>query len=181
VTTVKICDAKQNRVAIVERVEKTDAEWKKSLTEEQYDITIKKGTEVPGTCTFDQLRGLGIFWCVRCGTDLFPKSTRFNSGTCWSSYHEPISPLNLAEQHDRSLGRLRTEIVCARCASHLGHAFNDDPSPTGKRYCINGVALKFQPDDKLWPGVLHQKLAPLLAATSEKLDTEIKSLRHTRP
>ena len=133
----------------VEKIEKADADWKKLLTEERYEITTKKGTEAPGTCSLNTAQEPGIFQCVRCGTDLFRSSTKFESGTGWPSYYEPISPLNVVEQSDMSLGMVRTEVLCARCDSHLGHVFDDGPPLTGKRYCMNGLALKFVSKDQL--------------------------------
>jgi len=130
----------------LEKIEKSDEEWKKLLTEKQYEITTRKGTEVPGTCLFSEFHQPGIFQCVRCGTDLFRSSAKFESGTGWPSYYEPVSPVNVAEKPDRSLGMVRTEVLCARCGSHLGHVFKDGPPPTGNRYCINGIALKFLPE-----------------------------------
>ena len=146
---MQIFDAKQNQVVSVERVEKSDAEWKKLLNQKQYEITTKNGTEAPGSCPFDDVHELGIFRCVRCGTDLFSSTTKFESGTGWPSFYDPVSPLNVVEHPDRRLGMVRTEVLCARCSSHLGHVFDDGPPPTGRRYCMNGFALRFAPEGKL--------------------------------
>ena len=147
--TVQIYDAKLKTVLTINKIEKPDSEWKKLLSAKEYDITTKRGTEAPGTCPFNEVHEPGIFRCVRCGTDLFRHSTKFESGTGWPSFYEPVSPLNVVEKTDLGLGMVRTEILCARCGSHLGHVFYDGPHPTGKRYCMNGFALKFVKESDL--------------------------------
>ena len=113
------------------------------------EISTRKGTESPGTCPFDKVHEPGIFQCVRCGTGLFRSSAKFESGTGWPSFYEPISPMNVATQPDLSLGTVRTEVLCARCHSHLGHVFDDGHLPTGKRYSMNGFGLTFVPESEL--------------------------------
>jgi len=127
--TIRIFDAKKKMVETVPKIQKTDAEWQKLLTKKQYEITTKNGTESPGSRTFDDVHVPGIFKCVRCESDLFYGSAKFESGTGWPSFYQPVSPSNVVLQPDHGFGMTRTEVLCARCGSHLGHVFDDGPHP----------------------------------------------------
>jgi peptide-methionine (R)-S-oxide reductase len=127
----------------IKKVTKTDAEWKKILTPEQYNVTREKGTERPFSSPLNDIHDEGIFECVACELPVFSSKAKFDSGTGWPSFYEPIDKESVTEVVDKSLWETRTEVLCARCDSHLGHVFDDGPKPTGLRYCMNGVALKF--------------------------------------
>jgi len=125
-------------------VQRTEEEWRRMLTPEQYHIMREHGTERPGSCALNTEKRAGTFYCAGCGQELFTNDTKFNSGTGWPSFHAPKAGA-IGETVDRSYGMTRTEVHCARCGSHLGHVFPDGPPPTGQRYCINGIALRFEP------------------------------------
>ena len=146
---IEIYNAQTSQVEKVDTVVKSDEEWKKILTPEQFQVTRKKGTERPFSkqCAIPR-SGKGIYQCVGCGTDLFAYGKKFESGTGWPSFFDPVSPLNIKLEEDDSFGMHRVEALCARCGAHLGHVFDDGPPPTGKRYCINTVALKLSEHSK---------------------------------
>ena len=130
------------------RVVKSDAEWQKQLTREQYLVARNKGTEPPFCGNLLDNKKQGVYACVCCGLPLFSSDSKFNSGTGWPSFFQPVAKENVTEHVDRSHGMVRTEILCARCDGHLGHVFDDGPRPTGLRFCVNSESLKFGPKEK---------------------------------
>jgi peptide-methionine (R)-S-oxide reductase len=127
-------------------VQKTEQEWKETLTPEEFKVLRKHGTERAGTSPLDKVYDEGTYLCAACGQPLFTSDTKFNSGTGWPSFYQPLEEA-IATTVDRTLFMTRTEVHCSRCGGHLGHVFNDGPKPTGQRYCMNGVSLKFVPQD----------------------------------
>ena len=124
------------------RVEKSDAEWRRELTPQQYRVLREKGTEPPFTGKYWNEHSDGVDRCAACGNELFDASTKFESGTGWPSFYQPIEGERVATEEDRSLFMRRTEVHCARCGGHLGHLFDDGPQPTGLRYCVNSASLE---------------------------------------
>jgi peptide-methionine (R)-S-oxide reductase len=156
IATDKIVTPKENIASVQEntvveesselpfkKVVKTDEEWKQILTPEQYKVARKGGTEKPFSSPLNKVHEKGTFTCVCCDLALFDSKTKFDSGTGWPSFYAPINEINVSEKVDKSMAETRTEVLCTQCDGHLGHVFDDGPKPTGLRYCMNGVAMKF--------------------------------------
>jgi peptide-methionine (R)-S-oxide reductase len=137
-----------DRIAGMDKVRKTEDEWRRELTPEQYHVMREKGTERPFTGEYEKTKEKGTYVCAACGNPLFTSETKYESGSGWPSFYQPAGTESVRTETDDSMFMSRTEVLCSRCDAHLGHVFDDGPQPTGERYCMNSVALKLEKEEK---------------------------------